>query len=432
MLDLRGEESPLTTVDILRPDGTTVAVQGRGTMIPHGGRPAVQVVLRDVTEEQRAEAALKRERDFSAGVLSTAAALVVVLDREGRIVRFNEACERISGYAFDEVRGTPFWDLFILPEERRSVRDTFAGLLEDRVHNEHENYWVTRDGDRRLIHWANTVLTDPSGSAEYAISTGIDISEQRRAEAALREYAEDLRRSNEDLERYAYISSHDLQEPLRSIVSFSQLLERRYKGQLGEDADEYIDFIVEGGNRMQSLIQDLLAYSRVNTTRQALRPTETEDVLAAVERHLDLQLREVGAVIAHDPVPEVLADPLQLEQVFANLVSNAIKFRRPDEPLRIHVGARRMNGFWEFSVSDNGIGIEPEYDEKIFVIFQRLHTREKYPGTGIGLAIVKRIIDRHGAQSGSSRRPARVRPSSSPSRPRERETGCARLAPTPF
>ncbi len=148
-----------------------------------------------------------------------------------------------------------------------------------------------------------------------------DLIEHAWAVEALREYAEDLKRSNEDLERYAYVSSHDLQEPLRSIVSFSQLLERRYKGQLGEDADEYINFIVDGGNRMQSLIQDLLAYSRVNTTRQALRPTETEDVLAAVERHLDLQLREVGAVITHDPVPTVLADPLQLEQVFVNLVS---------------------------------------------------------------------------------------------------------------
>jgi light-regulated signal transduction histidine kinase (bacteriophytochrome) len=147
---------------------------------------------------------------------------------------------------------------------------------------------------------------------------------------------------------------------------------------------------------MQTLIQDLLAYSRVNTKRQELRPTDTEEVLAAVERNLDLQLSEAGAVLTRDPTPEVLADPLQLEQVLMNLVSNAIKFRRPDEPLRIHVGASRMNGFWEFSVSDNGIGIEPEYFEKIFVIFQRLHTKDAYPGTGIGLAIVKRIIDRHG------------------------------------
>ncbi len=149
-----------------------------------------------------------------------------------------------------------------------------------------------------------------------------------QAEAALQEYAENLRRSNEDLERFAYVSSHDLQEPLRAIVSFSQLLERRYRGSSAQDADEYIAFIVEGGTRMQTLIQDLLAYSRVNSTKQELRPTDMEDVMAAVERSLDLQLREAGAVLTHDPLPLVLADPLQLEQVFVNLVSNAIKFRR--------------------------------------------------------------------------------------------------------
>ncbi len=147
---------------------------------------------------------------------------------------------------------------------------------------------------------------------------------------------------------------------------------------------------------MQTLILDLLAYSRVNTTMQELSRTDTEGVLASVERNLDVQLREAEAVITHEPMPTVMADPIQLEQVFANLVSNAIKFRRPDVPLRIHVGARRLDGFWEFSVADNGIGIEPEYFDRIFVIFQRLHTKDEYPGTGIGLAIVKRIVDRHG------------------------------------
>jgi len=225
-----------------------------------------------------------------------------------------------------------------------------------------------------------------------------EMVERQRAEVALKEYAENLQRSNEDLERFAYVSSHDLQEPLRSIVSFSQLLDRRYRGKLDADADEYLDFIVEGGNRMQALILDLLAYSRVNTTRQAFSPTDTADVLASVERSLDARLREAGAAIAHDPMPVVLADPLQLEQVFANLISNALKFRRPDERPRIHIGVRTADGFCEFSVADNGIGIAPEYFDRIFVIFQRLHTRETYSGTGIGLAIVKRIVERHGGR----------------------------------
>jgi light-regulated signal transduction histidine kinase (bacteriophytochrome) len=149
---------------------------------------------------------------------------------------------------------------------------------------------------------------------------------------------------------------------------------------------------------MQSLIRDLPAYSRVNTTKQELARTDTADVCAGVERSLDVQLREAGAVLTHDQMPVVMADPLQLEQVLTNLVSNAIRFRWPDEPLQIHLGARRMNGFRKFSVSDNGIGILPEYFERIFVVFHRLHTKEASPGTGIGLAIVKRIIGRHGGE----------------------------------
>jgi PAS domain S-box-containing protein len=224
----------------------------------------------------------------------------------------------------------------------------------------------------------------------------VDAFQRFRAGQDLRRYARDLERSNADLERFAYVSSHDLQEPLRSIVSFSQLLERKYRGRLDAEADEYITFIVEGGNRMQTLILDLLAYARINTAGSNLHPIDAEDVLAAVERALALPLREAGAVFVHDPMPTVLADPLQLEQVFENLILNAIKFRRRDVPLRVHVGARRVDGFWEFSVADNGIGIEEVYYDRIFVIFQRLHTKDAYEGTGIGLAIVKRIVDRHG------------------------------------
>ncbi len=235
----------------------------------------------------------------------------------------------------------------------------------------------------------------PAGSSRIRVALS-DITERKEAERALCQKAEDLRRSNEDLERFAYVSSHDLQEPIRSIVSFSQLLERRYRGKLDQDADDYIGFIVEGGTRMQGLILDLLAFSRVNTTRQQIARTDAEDVLAEAVRSLDISLREADAILTHDPLPVVMADPVQLLQVFANLVSNAAKFRKPDVPLRIHVGVRRLDGFWEFSVADNGIGIEEEYYDRIFVIFQRLHTRDAYPGTGIGLAIVKRIIDRHG------------------------------------
>jgi light-regulated signal transduction histidine kinase (bacteriophytochrome) len=287
-------------------------------------------------------------------------------------------------------------DADLLPPEDAAVLTAIKERVLGTGAGAREEVRTTIDG---VPYWYDLTLepvVDEDGVVTGIMGVSHEITARVQATEALREYAEDLRRSNEDLERFAYVSSHDLQEPLRSIVSFSQLLERNYRGRLGQDADEYIAFIVEGGNRMQSLILDLLAYSRVNTKAQELRPTDAEAVMAAVERHLDLPLREAGAVLTYDPLPTVTADPLQLEQVFENLVSNAVKFRREDVPLRVHIGARRTDGFWEFSVADNGIGIEPAYFEQIFVIFQRLHTRDAYEGTGIGLAIVKRIVDRHG------------------------------------
>lgn len=359
------------------------------------GYPQFAYIVSDITERKRAEEALRETRHYLDNLINYANAPIIVWSPDLRITRFNAAFEHLSGYAADEVLGRELVVLF--PEESR---EESLEKIQRTITEQWQSVEIPilrPDGGIRIALWNSANIYDKDRTTLLAtIAQGQDITERIAAEEALRINAENLQRSNEDLERFAYVSSHDLQEPLRAIVSFSQLLERRYKGHFDEEADEFIAFIVEGGIRMQTLIQDLLAYSRVNTTRQDLRPTDVEDVMAAVERSLDLQLREAGAVISHDPVPVVLADPLQLEQVFANLISNAIKFRRDDVPLRIQVGARRTNGFWEFQVSDNGIGIEEEYFDQIFVIFQRLHTKDAYPGTGIGLAIVKRIIDRHG------------------------------------
>jgi signal transduction histidine kinase len=207
----------------------------------------------------------------------------------------------------------------------------------------------------------------------------------------------ELARSNDELQQFAYVASHDLQEPLRMVSSYTQLLAKRYKGKLDSDADDFIAYAVDGANRMQKLIQDLLAYSRVS--RQAGEPeiVSAETILGHVLYNLQMALEESGAVVTHDPLPTVRVDERQLLQLFQNLVSNAIKFRGPD-PLRIHVSAKRVGQEWLFSVCDNGIGIDPQYAERIFVIFQRLHTREDYPGTGIGLAICRKIVERHGGR----------------------------------
>ena len=224
-----------------------------------------------------------------------------------------------------------------------------------------------------------------------------DITRRREAEAARQEYAERLRASNEELQRFAYVASHDLQEPLRSIVSFAQLLDRRYRGRLDREADEFLGFIVEGGNRMQALIRDLLQVSRVETEAKPLEPTDAAGVVTGALQLLEVPIREAGGAVQVDSLPRVMADAAQLELVFTNLIGNALKYRGPDVPPRVRISARRAGpSWWEFAVADNGIGIEAEYFDRIFEMFRRLHTHEEYDGTGIGLAIVKRIVERHG------------------------------------
>ncbi len=220
---------------------------------------------------------------------------------------------------------------------------------------------------------------------------------RHQAERALAESAENLRRSNADLERFAYAASHDLQEPLRMINSYAQLLARRYKGKLDSEADEFIHYVLDGATRMQRLIADLLAYSRIEANKTKFEQTECESLFSQVLHDLRLAIEECGAVVTHGCLPELKADRTQLGQLLQNLIGNAIKYR-DSKPPEIHVGCKRDGKEWLFSVKDNGIGIDRKYAERIFVIFQRLHTREQYSGTGIGLAICRRIVERHGGK----------------------------------
>jgi light-regulated signal transduction histidine kinase (bacteriophytochrome) len=232
---------------------------------------------------------------------------------------------------------------------------------------------------------------------EANANLSVELDERRRAEQMLARYAEELERSNAELEQFAYVASHDLQEPLRMVASFTQLLGRRYRGKLDQDADEFISFAVDGANRMQHLINDLLAYSRVGTRGKPLVPTDCNAVFKQARDNLAKAVEETSTVIYQAPLPVVLGDEVQLLQVFQNLIANAIKFRGPDSP-QIQVTADRQGTDWVFAIRDNGIGIAPEHQERIFSIFQRLHQRSEYPGTGIGLAICKKVVERHGGR----------------------------------
>jgi len=232
---------------------------------------------------------------------------------------------------------------------------------------------------------------------ELNANLSVELDERRRAEQMLARYAEELERSNAELEQFAYVASHDLQEPLRMVASFTQLLGRRYRGKLDQDADEFIGFAVDGANRMQHLINDLLAYSRVGTRGKPLVPTDCNAVFKQARDNLAKAVEETSTVIYQNPLPVVLGDEVQLLQVFQNLIANAIKFRGPESP-QIQVTADRQGPDWVFAIRDNGIGIAPEHQERIFSIFQRLHQRSEYPGTGIGLAICKKVVERHGGR----------------------------------
>ncbi|MDD1674395.1 MAG: ATP-binding protein, partial [Methanomicrobiales archaeon] len=304
-----------------------------------------------------------------------------------RVLDANPACAHHTGFSREQVQGRLLRD--ILPTLDLSLFERYGKVVRTGKAVHGEEY--VPGLDRTLeVH----AFSPRAGQVALILT---DISERRKSERALREYSDNLKRSNEDLERFAYVASHDLQEPLRNVKSFTQLLSRRYQGKLDSDADEFIGYIVEGTTRMQDLVSDLLEFSRVTTRGEAFRTTDVDQIIRDITDNLSQMIDAGGAFVSYDHLPHVMADRTQLAQVFQNLIENAIKFHG-DNPPRVHISAKDLGREWKFSVKDNGIGIDPQFHERIFVIFQRLHHRRAYPGTGIGLAICKRIIERHGGR----------------------------------
>ena len=355
-------------------------------IVEFGVRRPYSVLFRELSSRTDE---LREAREYVEGLLEQAPGPILVLDAEGRVTRLNRAFERLTGRSAGGLAGKLLADVLpgIAPTVREA-RDAPQGV---------EGTVVHRDGTMRNVLWTAATLRNPDGTIAATVIQGQDVTARVEAELRLRAAIDELEVSNEGLERYAYVASHDLQEPIRTVVSHVQLLQRRYGDQLDEDADEILGYIVEGGLRMQRLVQDLLLVSRIGAKKRPFEPVDVEQVLLDVLRDHRHQIRELGAVVQHDPLPVVCGDPAELPLIFSHLLQNSLKFRS-DEPPRIRVMAEREDGWWRFAVADNGIGIEPEYFERIFVLFQRLHTRERYAGTGVGLPIVKKVVERHGGR----------------------------------
>jgi PAS domain S-box-containing protein len=399
-------------------DGVPVTVASSWTLMKDdgGNASAILEISSDVTERKKAELALAESEAKLRMTYATMADGIVITGLDEKVADCNEAILRLTRRSRDEILGKPFVDL-LSPEFHSLIHDArklLVGAIFDRTgpgHREKEPvrtdfYVLGKTGERVDIEADISLIEDASRQPAAFLIVARDVTERKRMEQRLDSTLADLQRSNAELEQFAYIASHDLQEPLRMITSYMQIIEEDYTGKLDADADQYIAFTVDGAKRMQTLIDDLLAYSRVGTRGEPFIPTSMNSVLSAAIANLEVTIEESHAVVTHDQLPTVLGDESQLIQLFQNLLGNAIKFRGDDAPM-IHVGVEETKDGGVFSVRDNGIGIDMKYAERIFTVFQRLHARDDYPGTGIGLAVVKKIVERHGGRIWVESEPAK-------------------------
>lgn len=358
----------------------------------------ILATARDITDQKKSKQVLEDSRRKLAEAQEIAHIGSWEWDIPADRVTWSDELYRIYGYepgAF-EITYSRFLELTV-PEERDYVEGLVRRAYETGQFPVYQHRIRRPDGTIRVIHAEGRIEMGDDGKPTRMTGVAQDISERMRAQTELAARADALARSNKELEEFADVASHDLQEPLRTVGSFTQLLAIEFGASADPKVAEYTQFVQDGVRRMQSLIQDLLSYSRVSRQGGNFEPSDLGPALQEALDALKASTKEAGASITHDPMPTLSCDISQLSQVFQNLVGNALKYRG-DQPPRIHVGARRNAGEWTFSVADNGIGIEPRHFEKIFVIFQRLHTRERYSGTGIGLAVCKKIVQRHGGR----------------------------------
>jgi len=384
--------------------GDTVAFESRvadrifdNRAVPYHDAGGVQAgvigLATDITERVRAEEAHAR----LAALVEASEDAIIGKALDGTIVAWNGGAERLYGYTATEIVGRAASTL-VPPDHPDEMADLLDAVARGEVVAQYEVERVRKDGSRVPISATISPIRDRAGVITGASVVARDITARKQAEAALERSRAELERSNAELQQFAYVASHDLQEPLRTITSYLQLLQRRYRGALGEDADTFIGFAVDGARRMSALIKAVLAYSHVGTHGAAFAPVDSQALVAGVVATLHDRIEETGARVTCGDLPPVWGDATQLGQLVQNLIGNALKFRRRGAPPEVTVTATRVGGDWVLAVRDNGIGLPPDQRERVFGMFQRLHTREEYEGTGIGLSVCQKIVERHGGR----------------------------------
>lgn len=360
-------------------------------------KPCVVGMGVDITQRKQAEDLLKLSEERYRFALETTGQIGWSTPPDG-VVEDMPMWRQYSGQSLEEVKGWK-WLAAVHPDDRESARKAWSNAADQKCYYATEYRIRRADGVYRNFMVRGIPLLNEDGSCKEWVGTCIDITDRKLAEDRLIATMKDLRTSNQDLEQFAYVASHDLQEPLRMVANYMQLLERRYKDKLDQNARDFIGFAVSGAVRMQQLIDSLLEYSRVQSRKKPFGEVNLGALLKQVLRDLEKPVLAAGARITADPLPHVFGDALQLGTVFQNLIGNALKFRGKNSP-EIHIVADEFSRYWKITVRDNGIGIAPEYQERVFKIFQRLHNQTEYPGTGIGLAVCRRVIERHGGETG--------------------------------
>ncbi|OEC88317.1 sensor histidine kinase [Methanobacterium bryantii] len=380
-------------------------IEVHSTLLKKGSAPPeILVSCNDITERKKTENALKESEEKFRQIAENMGEVFWVIDpKTGEVIYVSPVYQWVWGRTCQSLyENHKSWIEAIHPEDRdRTVEMIWNGFDNIDEAKEGFEYRVIRPDGKIIWVWMQSFLImDESGEISRIVGVASEITGYKKAEEEIKALLDELKRSNEELQQFAYVTSHDLQEPLRTIASFTQLMARRYKGKLDDDADEFMDYIVDASVRMKQMIMDLLEYSRVGTKQEMFRAIHIESELNDVLVNLNDLIERSRAEITHDPLPVVFGDESQLLLLFQNLITNAIKFRKENEPPKIHISVAcdHEKNEYVFSISDNGIGIEEQYFGRIFTIFQRLHTRDEYPGTGIGLSVAKRIVERHGGR----------------------------------